>query len=106
MKYVIMGSTFVAIVLTVGLVSVLGVGDANPSPEQWIAAAHDIEDEGTGIDDMTSREIEITSTAMQVEAFQTLNFRVGIGMWALAVLAAAVVVRVVFVDILGWKRKE
>lgn len=105
MKYGAMALVFFIVVLTIGLLSTFGVDEVNPSPEQWIAAAQDIEGDGTDIEDMSPKEIEISSTAMQVEAFQILNSRAGIGMWAIGIIAGAVLVRVLFVDLLGLGRK-
>ena len=102
MKYMAL-IIFLVIFLTIGLVGTLGGDKANPSPEQWIAAAQDIGDKK--IADMTSHELEVTSTAIQVESFQELNRKVGWGMWALGAIAAGVVTRVVFVDLLGWGRR-
>ena len=103
MKYVML-ITLLAIVLTIGLVGTLGGDEANPSPEQWIAAAQDVGDKR--IADMTSHELEVTSTAIQVESFLDLNRKAEIGVWAVGILAGAVFVRVVFVDILDWRERK
>ena len=99
-----MVGVFTAVLLGIGLTPMFTGEEANPSPEQWIAAAHDLGDKT--IANMDGNELQITSTAMQAESSQALDLKATFAVWALGVIAGAVVVRVAFVDILGWERKR
>ena len=102
-KYLVMALVFLAILLALGIIGTVAGPEANPSPEQWIAAAHDTGDKK--ISDMDLTELQITSTAIRVETGQSLKWKASAAIWALGAIAASVVVRVVVMDILRWGPK-
>ena len=108
-KSLIMVMVFIAILLIIGLLVIglagcYGLDEVNPRPMHWISTAAYIEDKP--ITEMDINELIITSAALQIEKYETLISRMNIIVWAVSAIAAAVVVRVFFVDILGWDRQR